>query len=76
MDALEAPKWDFNDFREPIAMTPEHEKYVTLFNNELYGLSRQVKDWKSCRFLDRYLAEQTEKGHNAHEMLSEYDLSC
>ena len=75
MDAIDAPKWDFGDFREPIAMALDHEKYVTGLISDLYGVAKDVRDWRSCQFLDWYLAEQTEEEHNANDMLNRYDLT-
>lgn len=75
MDAIDAPKWDFKDFREPIAMALKHEEYVTSLINDLYGAARDARDWRSCQFLDWFLAEQTEEEHNACDLLNKYDLA-
>ncbi|MDE5831852.1 MAG: ferritin [Desulfovibrio sp.] len=75
MDAIDAPKWDFQNYREPIEMALKHEEYVTGLINDLYGLAKDVRDWRSCQFLDWYLAEQTEEEKNAHDMINRYDLS-
>ena len=75
MDALDAPKWEFKDYREPIEMALKHEEYVTGLINDLYGAARDARDWRSCQFLDWYLAEQTEEEKNAHDMINKYDLS-
>lgn len=75
MDAIEAPKWDFKDYREPVEMALKHEQYVTGLISELYGVAKDVKDWRSCQFLDWYLAEQTEEEHNANDLLNRYDIA-
>lgn len=75
MGTVDEPKWDFQNYREPIEMALKHEQYVTGLINDLFGAARDVKDWRSCQFLDWYLAEQTEEEHNANDMLNRFDLS-
>lgn len=75
MDAIEAPKSEFENFREPIDLALKHELYVSSLINNLYGVARDAKDYPSCQFLDWYLAEQVEEEKNAHELLSKYDLT-
>ena len=73
MGQIDAPKWQFENFREPIEMALKHEQYVTSLINNLYGTAKELKDYRSCQFLDWYIAEQTEEEKNAHDLLSRFD---
>lgn len=74
MDAIDEPKADFENFREPIEMALKHEKYVSSLISDLYGAARDGRDYPSCQFLDWYLAEQVEEEKNAKDLLGKYDL--
>lgn len=73
MGPIEAPKWEFANFREPIEMALKHEEYVTSLINTLYGTAKELNDYRSCQFLDWYIAEQTEEEKNAHDLLTRFD---
>lgn len=75
MDAIDAPKSDFANFREPIELALKHELYISGLINNLYGVARDARDYPSCQFLDWYLAEQVEEEKNANDLLAKYDLS-
>lgn len=75
MGAIDEPKWDFKNYREPIEMGLKHEQYVTGLINDIYGAAKDAKDWRTCQFMDWYLAEQTEEEHNASDMLNRYDIA-
>lgn len=75
LGAIDAPKADFKNFREPLELALKHEEYVTSLINNLYGAAREVKDYRSCQFLDWYLAEQTEEEKNARDILAKFDLA-
>lgn len=73
LGALDTPKQDYANYREPIEMALKHEEFVTGLINDLYGAAKDVRDYRSCQFLDWYLAEQTEEEKNAHDLLTRYD---
>lgn len=76
MGKIEMPKEDYANFREPLDMALQHEIYVSGLINTIYGAAKDAKDYRSCQFLDWYLAEQTEEEKNAHDLLAKYDLVC
>lgn len=75
MGAIDEPKWNFANYREPIEMALKHEQYVTSLINNLYGVARDIKDYRSCQFLDWYIAEQMEEEKNANDLLKRYDIA-
>lgn len=74
LGTIDAPKAEFKNFREPLEQALKHEEYVTSLINTLYGEAKDARDYRSCQFLDWYLAEQTEEEKNAHDLLAKYDL--
>lgn len=75
MGAIDAPKADFENYREPLEMALKHEEYVSSLIDTLYGTARELKDYRSSQFLDWYLAEQVEEEKNARDLLAKYDIS-
>lgn len=73
MGVIDAPKFQFENFREPVEMALKHEEYVTSLIHNIYGAAREVKDYRSCQFMDWYIAEQTEEEKNAHDLLVKFD---
>lgn len=73
LGSLDTPKQDYDNYRQPIEVALKHEEFVTGLINDLYGAAKDVRDYRSCQFLDWYLAEQTEEEKNAHDLLTRYD---
>ncbi len=74
LGAIDQPRQDYQNFREPLELALKHEQYVSGLIDNLYNVAKDAKDYRSCKFLDWYLAEQTEEEKNANDMLKKYDL--
>lgn len=74
LDSISKPDAAFTNPREPLAAALKHEKYVTDLIHEIYGQARDANDFRTCQFLDWFIAEQGEEEKNTNDLLSKYDL--
>ncbi len=71
--AIEAPKHEFKDYKEPLELTLSHEKYVTSLINKIYKATLEVEDYRTTCFLNWFINEQREEEKNAHELLTKFE---
>lgn len=74
LEAIAAPNISFNDYRQPLVAALDHEKYVTDLIHKIYGQARDVNDYRTCQFLDWFIAEQGEEEKNTSDLIAKYDL--
>ena len=74
LGAIAAPDADFSDLKAPLTASLKHEQYVTSLINAIYREARQDDDFRTCQFLDWFIAEQGEEEKNASELIAKYDL--
>jgi ferritin len=56
-----APKNEFTDHVEPIRLSLEHEKKVTVAITKLYEIARETNDYASESFMQWFVDEQVEE---------------
>jgi ferritin len=56
-----APKNEFADHVEPIRLSLEHEKKVTIAISKLYEIARETNDYASESFMQWFVDEQVEE---------------
>lgn len=71
---IAAPVANFADNREPLEATLRHEQYITSLVHALYRESRDADDFRTCQFLEWFVAEQGEEEKNTGDILARYDL--
>jgi ferritin len=59
--AVTAPKNEFADHVEPIGLSLEHEKKVTIAIGRLYEIARETSDYASESFMQWFVDEQVEE---------------
>ena len=74
LEAIEEPTVEFNNFIEPLEAGLAHEKYITSRIDEIYAVASELRDYRTLRFLDWFIAEQTEEETNAQEVLDKAKL--
>ena len=75
LEAIEKPVVEFKNAREALEAALEHEKKVTAWINDIYAEAVKQGDFRTQKFLDWFIAEQTEEEENADEMIAKYDLA-
>ena len=68
--ATSAPRADFADIVEPVALALEQERRVTAQFNRLAALARQDGDFTSEQFLGWFLKEQVEEVASMSDLLT------
>jgi ferritin len=58
---IAAPKNEFSDHVEPIRLSLEHEKKVTISIAKLYEIARETNDYASESFMQWFVDEQVEE---------------
>ncbi|WP_058485286.1 ferritin [Defluviitalea phaphyphila] len=71
---VDAPNIKYNNFREPLVNSLEHEQQITSFINNIYDEAYKIKDYRTMQFLDWFIKEQGEEEKNADDNLKKYDL--
>lgn len=74
LGAIAAPSADFKDNREPLAATLRHEQYVTSLIHAIYKQARDTDDFRTCQFMEWFIAEQGEEEKSTGELIAKYDL--
>ncbi len=74
LGAIAAPSADFKDTREPLAATLRHEQYVTSLIHAIYKQARDTDDFRTCQFMEWFIAEQGEEEKSTGELIAKYDL--
>ncbi len=71
---IAAPDKVFENFRDPLTVSFEHEQYVTASINAIYEEAFACKDFRTMQFLDWFIKEQGEEEMNADENIKKFDL--
>lgn len=74
LEAIAAPNVSFSDNKAPLTAALKHEQYVTSLINAIYREARQCDDFRTCQFLDWFIAEQGEEEKNTSDLIAKYDL--
>lgn len=68
--AVAAPRVQFGDIVEPVAVALEQEKRVTAQIGELAGIARDERDYPSEQFMQWFLKEQVEEVSSMSDLLT------
>lgn len=71
---IDAPDKNYENFREPLTMSLEHEQFVTASITTIYEAAYKHKDFRTMQFLDWFIKEQGEEEKNADDNIKKYDL--
>lgn len=71
---IEAPDKEFTDFSVPLALSLEHEQFVTASINNIYEAALAIKDYRTIEFLNWFIKEQGEEERNANDLIKKFDL--
>ena len=63
-------KLEPTNFTDPLHAALEHEKYITALINTLYFEAEGAKDYRTMRFLDKFIKEQAEEEKSAAGILA------
>lgn len=74
LDPIEAPKHEFNDYKEPLVLQLNHERYVTSLINNIYKATLEVSDYRTTNFLTWFINEQMEEEKSAQDLLTKFEL--
>lgn len=74
LDAIAAPGQQFQDFRQPLALALEHERYITSQIHEIYSAALACQDYRTTQFLDWFIREQGEEERSTEDLLRRFDL--
>ena len=74
LKAIDQPDKTFSAYIEPLEAALEHEKYVTSLINDIYSAAHDVKDYRTCKFLDWFIDEQLEEEATADDMITRMKL--
>ena len=66
---IAAPKNEFADHVEPIRLSLEHEKKVTIAISKLYEIARETNDYASESFMQWFVDEQVEEEASMSSLL-------
>ncbi len=72
--SIDGPNQKYNDFREPLVASFEHEQFITASINEIYEEAYKNKDFRTMQFLDWFIKEQGEEEKNADDNIKKFDL--
>lgn len=72
--AIDQPDKVFENHMQPLEAALEHEKYVTSLINGIYAAAEEVKDYRTMKFLDWFIEEQTEEEETAMGMIDKMRL--
>ncbi len=71
---IAAPVVDFKDNREPLAATLRHEQHITELIHSIYREARDADDFRTCQFMEWFIAEQGEEEKNTGDLIARFDL--
>lgn len=74
LQAIAEPDQKFTNFRDPLVIALEHERFVTSSIHTIYEVAFDKKDFRTMQFLDWFIKEQGEEEMNADENINKYDL--
>lgn len=71
---IEAPQGNFADNRAPLEATLRHEQHVTGLIHAIYKQARDCDDFRTCQFMEWFIAEQGEEEKNTADLIARFDL--
>lgn len=71
---IQAPDKEFTDFSVPLALSLEHEQYVTASINNIYDAALSAKDYRAIEFLNWFIKEQGEEEKNSTDLIKKFEL--
>lgn len=71
---IEAPDKEFTDFSVPLALSLEHEQFVTASINTICEAAMAEKDYRAIEFLNWFIKEQGEEEKNAGDLIKKFQL--
>lgn len=74
LTAIEAPDKSYEDFKHPLKISLDHERYVTSLIHKIYGEAIKANDFRTVQFLDWFVKEQGEEEKNIDDLIKRYDL--
>ncbi|MDD3320699.1 MAG: ferritin [Paludibacter sp.] len=74
MSTIAAPENTYKDFKDPLAVSLEHEIYISASINDIYAVAYELKDFKTMQFLDWFVKEQGEEEQKSDDLNKRYDL--
>ncbi|MEG0829951.1 MAG: ferritin [Anaerovoracaceae bacterium] len=74
LEAIGKPDKEFKNFKDPMEIAANHERYVTELIHNIYDAASQDKDFRTTQFLDWFVKEQVEEEDNANSLVKKYEL--
>ncbi len=74
LEQIANPSQQFEDFKQPLALTFEHEQMISASINDIYAEAYTLKDFKTMQFLDWFVKEQGEEEQRADDLCKRFDL--
>ncbi len=74
LEAIDRPDMEFASNLEPLEAGLNHEKFITDCIHTIYAAAGECKDYRTMRFLDWFVDEQSEEEVNAQDMLDKMKL--
>ena len=74
LNDIAAPGKNYEDFKQPLAGSLEHEILISTSINNIYAEAYALKDFRTIQFLEWFVKEQGEEEKNADDNIKKYDL--
>ena len=74
LEQIANPSQHFEDFKQPLTLTLEHEQMISASINDIYAEAYTLKDFKTMQFLDWFVKEQGEEEQRADDLCKRFDL--
>lgn len=74
LEAIAKPDVALENLIDPLKAGYKHEQYVTSLIHTLYDAAYEVRDYRTMKFLDWFVAEQGEEEKNASDMITKFEL--
>lgn len=71
---INKPEHSLCSFEQPLELSYQHEKQVTLQINHIYGVALDKKDYRTIKLLDWFIEEQGEEEKTAGDMIAKMEL--
>lgn len=71
---VDAPGESYTDYAAPLALSLEHEQYVTASINQIYEAALADKDYRTVEFLNWFIKEQGEEEKNSADLIRKFEL--
>lgn len=75
LKSLDPPQNEFPSLKAVFEKILDHEKYISVSINEIYGLTQQEKDYTTANFLQWFINEQIEEESKMRAILDKIKLA-